>query len=64
MKFIIKWIINELLSVVSILLFLLAIIISHLYIPKETLQFIQLSMVITFFGLWIVFNQLDMMERN
>ncbi len=62
MKFIIKWIINEILAFASTLLFLLATIIFYPYIlSKET---IQLYIVIIFFGFWIVFNQLDMMGRN
>lgn len=61
MKFIIKWLINELLAMVSVLLFFLAFIIFHPPISRETAQ---LSIVILFFGVWIVLNQCDMVERN
>ena len=58
---IIIWFINELLAMVFTLLFLLAIIIFHPPISRETAQ---VSLVIIFFGYWILFNQLDMIERN
>ncbi len=59
-KYIIKWIINELLAVLSILLFILFTIIFNTSISIETNL---LLMVIIFFGSWIIFNQLDMMEK-